>query len=128
MDNLSDYIPLILIVGSIIFSVIKGAGKKAREEMAKTTLPGKKAGEIRELEEKISSKKVFREETNRQQAKSSSKLVRETPVRAQHTKGIFTKENSFVEETEYGAPVLDIEDSESIKQAFIYSEIWNRKE
>jgi hypothetical protein len=125
MDNLSEYIPLILIVGSIIVSVIKGTGKKRQEEMAKTTLPNKKVREITQPDRKVSPGN-FSHKQAKTHSQQSSKPVKEK--RDTVAKKFSEKVLSISEETEYEPPILDIEDSSTVKKAFIYSEIWNRKE
>jgi hypothetical protein len=114
--------------------VVKGAGKKNREEIEKTTLPGKRSGEIRQPEQKpaqqkpaqkISSENVFQRKTK----PASQPMSKPAQKKANSgTKKIFEQELLLSDDLEVEAPVLDIEDSEAIRKAFIYSEIWNRKE
>jgi hypothetical protein len=129
MDKLSEYIPLILIVGSIIVSVVSGASKKAKEETAKTTLPGRKSGEVIPDEREIPSQNVHRKKIKKQPVKTATpqpvKEVSESRIQAKIDS---EKKSAIFEEVEYEPPVLDVENPEAIKQAFIYSEIWNRKE
>jgi len=128
MENLSDYIPLILILGSVIYSIAKGVGKKGSEETAKTTLPGKTAAdvnpkEIRSPQKKKSKKKVVAtiqpDPIKKDTRKAAQKSFASVPV----IEDVHQEENN--QET---IPYLDTHDREEIKQAFIYSEILNRKE
>ena len=129
MDNLSDYVPLILILGSVIYSIVKGMGKKGEEETAKTTLPGKTAKEVGTKEMKSPQKK-----------KSKKKVVvpiQTNPIKKDSKKAIqrpnvapisISEDVTHVENNQETIPYLDTHDREEIKQAFIYSEILNRKE
>jgi predicted ATP-dependent protease len=129
MDNLSDYVPLIIIIGSVIYSIVRGGGKKRREETAKTTLPGKTASEMVRPERKI-QQPLFQPQSQPQSkpVKKVQKVQKETsPVKVQSPK-LSQKESSFLEEEEYESGFLDIKKPENIRQAFIYSEILNRKE
>jgi hypothetical protein len=110
MNNWTEYIILIAILGGIVLSAVRG-GRKRAEETAKTTLPGRKSGEVKLTQKKAPKKEspVSHLKTPTQHP-SSSNSVEMPPV---------------FEESEN--PVLDIENQEEIKRAFIYSEILNRK-
>ncbi|MDR2057717.1 MAG: hypothetical protein LBP83_05450 [Dysgonamonadaceae bacterium] len=125
MDNLSEYLPLIIIIGSIIVSVIKGTGKKAMEKTAKTTLPGKIPEEVIPSVKPVSLKARFTEKKT--PANPTAKPVK---TKASETFKANTKIalGTFIEEPEYIKPVLDVHNQDEIKQAFIYSEILKRKE
>ncbi|MDR2085632.1 MAG: hypothetical protein LBP72_00485 [Dysgonamonadaceae bacterium] len=119
MDKLSDYIPLIIIIGSIIYSAIKGGSKKKQEEMAKTTLPGKR------FDETVRSEKNAVKKQTLPKPKVASTEKKEIFHKA--AKVIPNVETHLVEEQEYVKPLLDIEDHEEVRRAFIYAEILNRK-
>jgi hypothetical protein len=93
--------------------------------MAKTTLPDKKVREITQPDRKVSSGN-FSHKQAKPHLQASPKPVREKMDSV--AKKFSEKALSISEETEYEPPVLDIEDSSTVKKAFIYSEIWNRKE
>jgi hypothetical protein len=129
MDNLSEYVPLIIIIGSIIYSVVKGGMKKAQEETAKTTLPGRTSRETVLKERRIPSENAVKTQKppKHDSASAVKKEQRETlgKVKAKvmpETTMLVTEEPGYVK------PVLDVDDTEEIKRAFIYSEILNRKD
>jgi hypothetical protein len=116
MNNLSEYIPLLFILVFILISIRKGAGKK-QEEMTKTTLPGRKSGEIINIPEVVSVKKT------------KEKIKAPKPV---HPSMMNPDEQimpiEMDDSNEFGEAVLNIEDIEDIKKAVIYTEIFNRKD
>ena len=128
MDNLSEYIPLILILGSIIYSIAKGSSKKGKEETAKTTLPGKTARDVNQKEIRSPQKKKPKKEAvvpmqSKPIKKDLKKVTQKSMVSVPIIEDVHQEENN--QDT---IPFLDTHDREEIKQAFIYSEILNRKE
>ncbi|MDH8702183.1 hypothetical protein M2138_001543 [Dysgonomonadaceae bacterium PH5-43] len=124
--NEGDLITLILIVGSIVYSIIKGVVKsKPAEDLSKTTLPGVKEvdkpmvfdvyDEIEEQEEpiKISSRE--------------SKLERAVTQRTKTTKSS-PNTNILEEDTDTQSSIIDLGDIDELKKGIIYAEILNRKE
>jgi hypothetical protein len=130
MDNLSEYVPLIIIIGSIIYSVIKGGSKKAQQEAAKTTLPGRRAEEPVLTKENVSPKNPVKKQNSPKYnvAASAAKREKGKTLGKMNAKIIPEVEIHLQEEPEYVRPFLDVEDNEEIKRAFIYSEILNRKD
>ena len=114
MDKLSDYIPLIIIIGSIVFSVIKGLGKSQREETAKTTLPNRHSQPEVEIKTPVKKPKLKTPQPS---------IVAKKPVPAQSS--IVSSESREIEATT--VPFLDSSDLDEVKKAFIYTEIFNRK-
>ena len=114
MDKLSDYIPLIIIIGSIIFSMIKGSRKKSEEETAKTTLPGHRNQPERKEKTAIKKPKIKTHEPT---------IITPTPISSESS--IVSSEQKDVESTH--VPFLDSSDINEVKKAFIYTEIFNRK-
>jgi hypothetical protein len=129
MDNLSEYIPAIVIIGLVLISLVRG-GKKAKEEMAKTTLPGKSAREIiiKKTNNQPSVVNKKKESIVTLQNQSETHIKKGTiPTFAPSS--LSSIDVVLSEETEQqSTPFLNVEDSDEIKQAFIYSEILNRKE
>ena len=114
MDKLSDYIPLIIIVGSIVYSIVKGLGKSQKEETAKTTLPKphsqpeiKRKTPIKEPEFKIQEPVVV----------TKTPSLSQPPV-------VFSESREAESAT---VPFLDTNDLDEVKKAFIYTEIFNQK-
>jgi hypothetical protein len=122
MDNLSDYIPLLIIIGSVIYSIVKETGKKKREEIAKTILPGRKSGEEVSPPETFHEVKSMKIETQKKKLPLISQSVI-SPVKQTICEGI---ENMAIEYEE-SESLLNIEDMDEVKKAFIYTEIFNRK-
>jgi hypothetical protein len=119
MDNLSNYVPLIIIIGSIIYSIVKGTNQKKQEEMAKTTLPGHKPKEIT-VPEVRPVKTVKKEKKKVAPPKPEPAVVRQVVTPPSPVEVLEVIE-------EQGEPVLDIGDTDEIKKAFIYTEIFNRR-
>jgi hypothetical protein len=124
MNNLSDYIPLVIIIGSIIYSVFKETGKRRREETAKTTLPGQKSGK------EINRPEVFYnvEPAKNENRKKEAEVIPRPVVPSIKSK--IRPESEKMIEVEHDSPEfgLNIEDVDEVKKAFIYSEIFNRRE
>jgi hypothetical protein len=130
MDNLSEYVPLIIIIGSIIYSVVKGGMKKAREETAKTTLPGRTSNETVVRERNIPPKNATKAQKPPKSASVSASVIKKEPRETLFgNRNAKTPERkaSMPEEPEDVKPVLDVDDNEEIRKAFIYAEILNRK-
>jgi hypothetical protein len=128
MDNLSEYVPLIIIIGSIIYSVIKGGRKKAQEETAKTMLPGKTSRETVLTDRRIPSENVVKAQKPPKQNPASAIKKEQRETLGKNTRVMPEKKAFVTEEPEYVKPVLNVDDNEEIKRAFIYSEILNRKD
>jgi hypothetical protein len=120
MDNVSDYIPLLIIIGSVIYSVVKGVSKQKQEETAKTTLPGRK-----------SETKVNRPDTLyevKQENKKKKPAVIPQSVIPSAKQALRAEVESVMIENEESEPILNIDDMDEVKKAFIYTEIFNRRE
>jgi hypothetical protein len=123
--DMSDYIPLIIIVGAIAMSIVKGLKKNAGEEMERTLLPGRRPGEEITSFPTPASKKE-----KPTQAKAIQKNKREVLTKNEtsfHQTKV-AKEPDPVFDEAYDTPGWDISDPDEIKQAVIYSEILNRRE
>ncbi|MCL1938149.1 MAG: hypothetical protein FWF52_07125 [Candidatus Azobacteroides sp.] len=147
MDKLSEYVPLIIIIGTIIYSVIKGSSrKKAEEELSKTTLPGHTGGEEIYFPETIEavgpSKKVepakSRKTVNtvktiksvktiKKEAKESKVNKTQSPI-YQQTINPVSETAIQLEPEEPEIHLFNLENVDEVKKAFIYTEIFNRKE
>ncbi|MDR0798897.1 MAG: hypothetical protein LBN18_03960 [Dysgonamonadaceae bacterium] len=120
MENFSDYIGLIVILGAIVISVTRGNNKKKKEETARTMLPGRKAGEVLKPKpvkqtkpEQPSMTTIF---ASRKKETVSSLYVPEKEV----------EQPIHIEE--YEDPLLNVRDLEEVKRAVVYSEILRRWE
>jgi hypothetical protein len=126
MDKLSDYIPLAIILVSVVLSLL-GKGKKnvVRHE---TMLPGKTPDESWFEEEEISpepEKKVYKEVVPKRIVATTNTS---SNFQKSHAKQIMEQQASVPEvEEEVSAPFLDTFDMDEIKKAIIYTEIFNRE-
>ena len=122
MNALSEYLlPLIFVIAIVVISLRKGIDKKKQEEMAKTTLPGRKSGEVISRWEPAPAPPV-QKSTKKQQQPVSKRLRQSAGVSDEPSTPIVKdSEEIFLE------PVLDIENTEDIKKAVIYTEIFKRQ-
>jgi hypothetical protein len=114
MDKLSNYIPLIIIIVSVIIS-IAGKGKK-NVVGHETTLPGKKPGEI------------LPEEVKKPRQSKKAVVTSNQPMISQkyHSKQVSEQQTSAPEvEEEPSTPFLDTSDMDEVKKAIIYAEIFS---
>ena len=123
---MDKYIPIIVILVSIVFSII-GKAKKQGNVTQETTLPGKKPGKFIdeiELPRTISSstQKVFEEKTKKPALKKPEMINRK------EIKPLFTSEIAVIESEENENSSFSFENEDDVKRAIIYSEIINKKE
>lgn len=131
MNNISDFVPLIIIVASLVYSFVKNTNKAKQAEMAKTTLPGKR--EIRLPQQSVVPKSpVLQVENKQKQANKANTSTIETPYFVKDSRKEFTSsmEPAYVSAKEEGSPtpIISIDDTDELKKAFIYMEILQRKE
>ena len=130
MDRLSEYIPFLLAIGFIILSITKGKKGKAKEEdTARTTLPGRKAGEeirpvVPNFPKSTEAMKVNSSQPAKIEYPTSPKITQPSKPVISNTPFIF----EFEESDSDSSSLLNINDPEKIKQAIIYSEIINKKD
>ena len=124
MEKLSEYLPLLIIVVSIIFTII-GRKKKTDRSTHETALPWETAED-----------NADEWQPPRRLAGSFQNLVEEKPKKQVNQKPIINKDfrisslsptQVIVEPEEEGNLTFSFEE-EDIKRAIIYSEIINRKE
>ena len=125
MDKFSEYLPLIIIVATLIISVIrkkKEPGKVTQE----TALPKKTLEEI------------FEELMPQQPStEPPQKTVKEIPKRPESRNPVIKREKEavtfspkpvIVEPEEEEGSLFSFEDEDDLKRAIIYAEIINKKE
>jgi hypothetical protein len=132
MEKLSEYLPLLIIVGSIIYSVIRGASRKKAEELSKTTLPGHTSGEEIYFPETSDQEIFFLEmikqaESVKEEEKKSKVNIIQTPVYQQKI-NTSPKKTVQSEPEEPETEWLKLENIDEVKKAVIYTEIFGRKE
>jgi hypothetical protein len=133
MDKLSDYIPLIIIIGSIVYSIVKRGNKTREEEISKTTLPGHAGGkeitgsEVFQTDSVRDIAKPVKKENKKKKTKTSS--PKQTITQKALISSVFSNDSgekeSFVES---GEPIINMENVDDVKKAIIYTEIFSRKE
>ena len=128
MESLSEYIPLILILGSVIFSAIRGNAKKNKENTAKTTLPGKESSDEFNFPDLLSQGKPAKKgKKKKKPAKIEPAVVRNVAVPLVKDNHQFETEE--IEVSNEGVfNIRDIADTDELKKAFIYTEILGRRE
>ncbi|MDL2322615.1 hypothetical protein LJC52_01355 [Bacteroidales bacterium OttesenSCG-928-A17] len=121
MENLSEYIPLLIIAASVIVSAVSGSKKKKKGEVShETRIPGippveYPSDDYKPQPEVISSEKV---QVN---PRAYTRLTT-------HSTSSQRDEKPIVLEEEYAAPFIDTSDLDEVKKAVIYTEIFTRKE
>ena len=134
MDNLKEYLPILIIALTFIISFVQSAGKKRKKDLNKTTLPEGVGDEKKyeykddhdeydvwgdDLEEEIQYKKpVISEPIHK---KSTIKPISEY-------KNISEIQTTILSENKDNVTALiDISDEEEVKRGIIYAEILKRK-
>jgi hypothetical protein len=115
MKNLSEYIPLLIIIVSVIISLV---GKK-KQPVKEILFPEEVFPEIPQpplIREPIFEKKIV---------EPVSQKVH-IPEKKQHA--VYKKSVDIQDIDEYENAGIDLSDPEEMKKAIIYSEIFNRKD
>jgi hypothetical protein len=126
MDKLSDFIPLVIIVASIIASIV--GGKKKKEISQRTALPGKTPESpqpvlTRTLEEKrVQHQALSYRKPERKQEVDRNRPSRFKPKIASNQ----TDDNQDIE-VERENFSFDISNTNEVAKAIIYAEIFNKK-
>ena len=125
MNKLSDYLPFLIIVVSLIVSIV-GKKKKAETITQKTTLPGKT------LEEQVEKTKPQRPSTGLYpeiaEVKAKKPEVRNPEIKRENAVSSFSPAPVTLESEEEGTSLFNFEDEEDAKKLIIYTEIINKKE
>jgi hypothetical protein len=126
MENLSEYIPLLVILATIIFSVI-GKSKKRGKATQETTLPGTEPGDFLDKTEyqgtlagdyqNVIDKKPKRQVVNRPETKR-----KETSYFSPTSETI--KLDEEIEEN----PLYSFDEEDDVRRAIVYAEIINKKQ
>ncbi|MDR3061330.1 MAG: hypothetical protein LBU57_04350 [Dysgonamonadaceae bacterium] len=133
MDKLSDFIPLLIIVGSIVISIAQSSNKKkAKQDMQKTMLPKgipvEKSKEIPSVN--LPKMKSMSSEMEKEEKKTKIRPVQEV-FNPEVERVLTTVPESRALESEVPESpgfMFDTTDTDELKKAVIYSEIINRKE
>jgi len=135
MESLSEYIPLLLIIGSVIVSAISGSRKKKKEVVShETRIPGIPPGEPEEPSNRTFQEKVMNKEPRPEAIKQVNAKIKPNPSQRIYTK--HTSQTSAFEgnektqriEEENVQSYIDLSDPDEVKKAVIYSEIFARKD
>jgi hypothetical protein len=130
MENISEFIPLLLIVGSIILSAITGSKKKKKEISHETRIPGiPPAGRQRQSIESLPGS-ALKKEIKPNKAHISPKVSSTTSFKdpSLKTKPASSRDRVISEpDEESPLAIIDASDQEEVKKAIIYSEIFARK-
>lgn len=124
MDKLSDYLPFVIIVASLVISAVGKKKKSDKEVSQKTTLPGKT---VQEYVEKRKLQPVL--------ADPYQKISDAKPKKPAMQSQVIAKETApsppmplILEPEEEGNSFFTFEEEDDLKRAIIYSEIINRRE
>jgi hypothetical protein len=122
MDNLSEYIPLLVILA---ISIISAVGRKKKQgEMQKTNLPGKTVGEIVDKREAEQPSTLLRQGIVEEKPKNQT--FKKQVVKAEKEITPFSSAPVFLD-VEEETPSFSFEE-EDVAKAIIYAEIINKKE
>ena len=122
MDKLSEYLPLLIILVSLVFTVI-GKKKKQGEITQKTTLPGQTAGEF--LED--SSQRPFTGLPQQFEEKPKKQVFHKQEVKPEKGVSSFFSAPVFHESEEEDTLSFSFEEDDAMR-AIVYAEIINKKE
>ncbi|MDL2243217.1 hypothetical protein LJB84_00010 [Bacteroidales bacterium OttesenSCG-928-J19] len=125
MDNLSEIIPLLVVLGSIILSIVGGSKKKKPQDATNQPKMPSPQGEpdipsfpfFEEIELPEAEKVVVQPVVKKTSIKK--------PVEAK-VSSLTIPSNKFAEEE--SEPLFRFDDLDEVKKGIIYSEILNRKE
>jgi len=124
MDNLSDLLPIVIILGSFVFSIVQASRKKKQQSSQETVSP-----EAYRQEE--SPERSFEMPSQTPPSKKrSKKRITEIDHNPEVKRTVLAPaEATFLEEPEEESAefTLDLSDTEDWKRAIVYSEILNRK-
>ena len=125
MDKLSEYLPLLIIVVSLIFTFI-GRKKKPDNRTQETTLPWETAENV---EEEWRLPQTFTDSfQNRVEEKPTIQVFKKPAIKPDFKISPLTSTPVILESEEEGNLSFSFEEDDDIKRAIIYSEIINRKE
>jgi hypothetical protein len=135
MESLSEYIPLLLIIGSIIVSAISGSKKKKKEVVShETRIPGIPPGEPAKPSNRTFQEKAEHKELRLESIKQTNTKVKSNPNQRIYMKhssqtSVFEGNEKILEiEDESVQPYIDLSDPDEVKKAVVYSEIFTRKD
>ena len=127
MDKLSEYIPIIIILFSVVFSII-GKKKKQGSATQETTLPGKKAErgvDKREVDRTVSSqnRRIVSEKTKKPVFIGSGISNIKESISPFSSEIVNLEIKDEIEDS-----FISFEDEDDVKRAVIYAEILGKKE
>ncbi len=130
MDKLKDYIPLVIIAISFIYSFVKKANK-TKENKEETMLPGTQP-QTEDWEntpkQELKPEVVFHRPERKKKKQEKTEVSIPKKNYQEIIKPEIILEETPVKETEENPILLDLQDNiEEVKKAVIYSEIFNRK-
>jgi hypothetical protein len=119
MHAIQEFLPLIFVVVFVIISVRNGMNKQRKEELEKTTLPGRKSTPVFQALEVDTESSIPAEPEKPRKAKIASKIP--------HTSLQSARPNGRENLEDADDPILNTDDPDELKKAIIYTEIFNRK-
>lgn len=125
MDKLSDYIPFLIILVSLVFTVI-GKKKKQDEVTEKTTLPGKTSGEYGRERKSIPTLTTSYQKVSEEKPKKQP--IRQPEIKQEKSIAFISPAPAVPESEKEGYSSFSFENEDDVMKAIIYAEIINRKE
>jgi len=125
MDKLSEYLPILIILVSVILTAI-GKKKKPGKITQETTLPGKTPGEF--IDESSFPRPFGNSYQEVVDAKPKNTTQRKPEIKPEKATSPFSSTPIFIEPEEEGTSPFSFEEKEDAIRAIIYAEIINRKE
>ncbi|MDR2682481.1 MAG: hypothetical protein LBB64_01260 [Dysgonamonadaceae bacterium] len=122
MKTFSEFLPLIFIAAFVILSIRRGRNQKRQEEMTKTTLPGRKSGEMVYVPESVPERPVHKKPVQKATPKPEQQKLRASSGASSHREESRTEFPEDISE-----PLFNLEEVDDVKKAVIYTEILNRK-
>jgi len=123
MDKIGDYIPLIIIAVSLIFTFVRKAGKNAAKEAEKTMLPNG-------IPQKNAPKPQVTPRPQPQPQVKAQKTLETSPKKNVYNPVVVERSVSSIQANEITDERrfdFDFTDPEELKKGIIFAEIFNRK-
>ena len=125
MDNISEYVPLLIILASIIFTAL-GRKKKPAKSTQETALPQQTAEEL--IDESIFSQ-VFADFYQKPVEEKPKKQVNPKPeIRPEKKVESLSSTPIIIESEEEADSPFSFKEEDDLIRAIVYTEIINRKE
>ncbi|GHT53379.1 hypothetical protein FACS189446_0630 [Bacteroidia bacterium] len=125
MDKLSEYIPLLIIIVSVVISLVR----KSKQPVKESALPKEVFPQIPAFEEPVYEKPAPEKRVGAPVAPKPKMMTPEKKQFVAKKEPVSYKKTAEMPEIEaYESAAINLSDPEELKKAVIYSEIFNRKD